>query len=47
VAGIQPDDLLDSVVAAVAANKIAADKAERLPGESEPDSRGLRMEMLF
>ena len=45
--GVEPDDLLDSSVAAFTAYKAVADQAEKLPCEPEIDASGLRMEMIY
>jgi predicted RNase H-like nuclease len=45
--GAQPDDLLDAVIAAVAADRVRRGTAERVPREPEFDAKGLRMEMVY
>ncbi|MBW3631956.1 MAG: DUF429 domain-containing protein [Chloroflexi bacterium] len=42
-----PDDLLDAVVAAWTARRVADGIAERLPPNPPVDRRGLRMEIVF
>jgi predicted RNase H-like nuclease len=45
--GAKPDDLLDAIVAAATAHRMAIGKAQRLPHAAEFDGRGLRMEMVY
>lgn len=42
-----PDDVLDAVVAAWTARRVAEGVAERLPGDPPVDRRGLRMEIVY
>lgn len=42
-----PDDVLDAIVAAWTARRLAEGKAERLPPNPLVDARGLRMEIVF
>jgi predicted RNase H-like nuclease len=43
----KPDDLLDAVVAAWTARRVAEGKAERLPNNPSEDRHGLRMEIVY
>ena len=43
----KPDDLLDAVIAAWTARRVAEDVADRLPAAPPVDRRGLRMEIEF
>jgi predicted RNase H-like nuclease len=43
----KPDDLLDAMIAAWTARRVAEGIAERLPAEPPVDRRGLRMEIVF
>lgn len=42
----EPDDVLDAVVAAWSAHRLATGQAGRLPAIAETDGRGLRMEIV-
>lgn len=43
----KPDDILDAMVAAWTARRVADGEAGRLPEEPEMDSKGLRMEIVY
>jgi predicted RNase H-like nuclease len=42
-----PDDLLDAAACALAAERILAGRARRVPDDPPRDSRGLRMEIWY
>lgn len=44
---VEPDDILDALVAAWTATQAVLGKATTLPENPEPDSEGLRMEILY
>lgn len=44
--GVEPDDILDALMAAWTAGQIVVGKAETLPPNPELDSKGLRMEII-
>jgi predicted RNase H-like nuclease len=45
--GVAADDMLDAVVAAWSAERVANGSAQVLPDVAETDLRGLRMEMVY
>jgi predicted RNase H-like nuclease len=44
---VQPDDILDALIAAWTALRHPRNEHERVPDECEYDPRGLRMEIIF